>query len=104
MMNVRAIISCNVSHAYSRIVATLCIATSPSFVIDTRVQRTGKPRPHLTDDIANRIIIVVIRIRAEVVSEQRVKSSGGCARIAIARGNEMRKAEHRERCSATNSN
>ena len=85
MMNVKTSISCNVSHTYHRIVATLCIATSPSFVIDARVQRTGKPRPHLTDDIANNII-VVIRIRAEVVSEQQMRSSGGCVRIAIARG------------------
>ena len=84
MMNVTASISFNVSQAYFQIVATPCITSNQSFVIDTRVQRTGMPRPHLTDDIAN-VIIVVIRIPAELDSGQQMLSSGGCTRIAIAR-------------------
>ena len=88
MMSIRPIvttsISCNVSQANFQVVATPCIASNQSFVIDTRVQRTGMPRPHLTDDIAN-VIIVVIRIPAELDSGQQMLSSGGCTRIAIAR-------------------
>ena len=84
MMNVTTSISFNVNQAYFQIVATPCITSNQSFVIDTRVQRTGMPRPHLTDDIAN-VIIVVIRIPAELDSGQQMLSSRGCTRIAIAR-------------------
>ena len=99
MMN----ISCNVFQAYSQMEATLCIATSPSFVVDARVQRTIWSRPHLTVDTANSNNVIG-RIRAEVGSEQQMRSSEGCARKAIAGGNERRNAEHVLRCSATNSN
>ena len=86
-------ISCNVFQAYSQMEATLCIATSPSFVVDARVQRTIWSRPHLTVDTANSSNAIE-RIRAEVGSEQQMRSSEGCRRTGIAEGTRGGKQEY----------
>ena len=84
-MSITMNVSCKAFHMFSQMEATLCIATNPSFVVDARVQRTIWSRPHLTVDTANSSNVIE-RIRAEVGSEQQMRSYEACRRNAIAGG------------------